>query len=374
MKILVVTQIHHKTYKNNIYAYGPYSKEMNIWFKSFDEVHIVSPVMDVDFLNPIDSKLLANSLKIYKVPAFDLTSFCNIFKSLIFLPYIFLKILTLMGRIDHVHLRCPGNMGLLGSIVQIFYPKKRKTAKYAGNWDYDSIQPFSYRLQQFILKSTFLTKNMKVLVYGEWPNKTDNMLSFFTASYNENQIVPFKSKKMELISGPINFIFVGALVPGKNPDFCLDFCKKMFDQSIPFKFDFFGEGSLQEELNLKAKRLEIDRFVTFHKNVPSSTLIQFFKKSHFLIFLSDSEGWPKVVAESMFWSCIPVTAPVSCIPQMINYGERGLLVSKDVDLVFCQVFDLIQNPQKYDSISKAAYDWSTQFTLEKFESELHKLI
>ena len=35
---------------------------------------------------------------------------------------------------DHIHLRCPGNIGLLGCIVQIAFPKKVKTVKYAGNW------------------------------------------------------------------------------------------------------------------------------------------------------------------------------------------------------------------------------------------------
>lgn len=374
MSLLVITQIHHSIFKGDVYAYGPYTKEMNIWFKFFDRVHIISPFVTVDRLNPIEIQLEAKSLIIHQVPDFNMTSLVNIFKSLILMPYIFFKIIYLLFKIDHVHLRCPGNMGLLGSIAQVFFPFKKKTAKYAGNWDFKSKQPISYRLQQLILKSTFLSRNMKILVYGDWPSKTKNMIPFFTASYKNADIVSFQEKTIRTQDEPVNFIFVGSLVQGKNPDFCLDFCKKLFDESVSFKFNFFGEGPLLDELILKAKRLNFEDFVTFHRNVPSCELIQFFKKSHFLIFLSDSEGWPKVVAESMFWSCIPVTSSVSCIPQMVNYGERGLLVPKDVDVVFNQVLDLIQNPQKYYSISKSAYDWSIQFTLEKFESELHKLI
>ena len=70
-------------------------------------------------------------------------------------------------------------MGLIGAIVNILFPNKQKTAKYAGNWDPKSKQPWSYRLQKWILSNTFLTKNMQVLVYGEWPNQTKNIKPFF---------------------------------------------------------------------------------------------------------------------------------------------------------------------------------------------------
>ena len=40
-----------------------------------------------------------------------------------------------MQDADHIHLRCPGNIGLLGCFSSNFISKKIKTAKYAGNWD-----------------------------------------------------------------------------------------------------------------------------------------------------------------------------------------------------------------------------------------------
>ena len=71
-------------------------------------------------------------------------------------------------------------------MVQIFFPKKNKTAKYAGNWDPHSKQPWSYKLQRWILQNTFLTRNMTVLVYGEWPTMSSNCRSFFTATYRDS--------------------------------------------------------------------------------------------------------------------------------------------------------------------------------------------
>src|SRR5690606_34200508 len=48
--------------------------------------------------------------------------------------------------------------------------------------------------------------------------------------------------------------------------------------------------------------------------------------SHFLILASKSEGWPKAVAEAMFFGCILIVTPVSCVPWMLNYGSRGILI------------------------------------------------
>jgi hypothetical protein len=65
---------------------------------------------------------------------------------------------------------------------------KKKTAKYLGNWDPKAKQPFTYKLQRWILSNTFLTRKMQVLVYGEWEGSNKIIKPFFTATYSESQI------------------------------------------------------------------------------------------------------------------------------------------------------------------------------------------
>ena len=59
-----------------------------------------------------------------------------------------------------------------------FFLFKVKTAKYAGNWENISDQPLSEEFQKYILKNTFLSRNIKVLVYGEWEDNTKNIIPF----------------------------------------------------------------------------------------------------------------------------------------------------------------------------------------------------
>jgi len=150
-----------------------------------------------------------------------------------------------MFNADHIHLRVPGNVGMISSIAQILFPWKKKTAKYAGNWDWKSKQPFSYRLQQRILQNTWLTHNMQVLVYGKWPNSTKNILPFFTASYTEKEIDPSPPRSLQ---GKLKLMFVGALFEGKKPMLTIEALQALLGKGIMAELHMFGNGPDYEKL------------------------------------------------------------------------------------------------------------------------------
>ena len=193
MKFAIITHVQHIKGDNQYFGYAPYIREMNIWLKYVDEVIIVAPLVDRE-LNPIHEKYNHSHVNFRQVEEFDITSIANVFKTIARLPKIVTQVYKAMSQADHIHLRCPGNMGLIGAMVQILFPKKPKTAKYAGNWDPNAKQPFTYKLQRWILSNTFLTKNMQVLVYGEWKNSTKNIKPFFTATYSESDKIELKPR------------------------------------------------------------------------------------------------------------------------------------------------------------------------------------
>jgi glycosyltransferase involved in cell wall biosynthesis len=80
------------------------------------------------------------------------------------------------------------------------------------------------------------------------------------------------------------------------------------------------------------------------------------------------------VAEAMFWGCLPITSKVSCIPYMLANGERGALVNANADEIVAVVEDYLSNPEKYRQQIAKAMEWSRQFTMEKFEEGIRKLI
>ncbi len=419
MRVLVVTSAPLIQIQDKNYAYSPYVDEMKVWDKyaslSFACVIWKEPhgllVLEIPF--PIE--------KVYPLIDFNLKSKRNFLRA-IYNSFFNAVVLTkAMSQTDHIHLRCPGNIGLIGCFVQILFPNKPKTAKYAGNWDPKAKQPWSYRLQKWLLNNTFLTKNMKVLVYGEWPDQTKNIVPFFTASYSKKELEEIQ-RHPELVSGshPINhnqeiassltpqidgkeqkiatsptnivqtdkhskraprndggnnnFLFVGALTKGKQPLLSVAVVQKLKEKGHQVQLNIYGEGPERLALEKYITENELHNEVILHGNCDRETIKKAYQSAHFLLFISQSEGWPKAVAEAMFWGCLPITSKVSCIPYMLANGERGSLVSPNVDEIVAVVEDYLQHPNTYNQQTIKAMEWSRQFTMERFEEEIGKII
>ncbi len=370
MKFAVITHIEHFEKDGSFYSYGPYVREMNLWFKSADEVNVVGTFSSK---NPgsIDLPYKAASLQLIKVPSFDITSVTQVGRAILVLPGILKRIYKVMLGADHIHLRCPGNMGLLGAIVQVFFPKKKKTAKYAGNWDPKAKQPWSYKLQKWILSNTFLTRNMQVLVYGAWPNQSKNIKPFFTATYTEADKKAFPQRKYDL---PLRFLFVGSLVPGKLPLYVLELVNELISKGFPAELHFYGDGPQKELLLEFITEHHLEKSVFLHGNQSAAAVAEAYTKSHFLILPSKSEGWPKAIAEAMWWGVIPIATPISCVPWMLDHGNRGILIKAKLESDAAQLEAFLKDKMGLKDMAQKASAWSRNYTLDLFEAELKKLL
>ncbi|MEM8520104.1 glycosyltransferase [Flavobacterium sp. PL12] len=370
MKFLIVTHVPHILEERSYFAYAPYIDEMNIWAKQVSEVIIIAPLKTAN-KTAVDSTYRDPKVKFLAIEIFDVLSLRAVFRALIKLPRISCKIFKAMQRADHIHLRCPGNIGLLGCFVQIVFPNKKKTAKYAGNWDPKSKQPWSYRLQKWILSNTFLTRNMQVLVYGEWKNQSKNIKPFFTATYLESEKKDFQEKSL---SQNIHFIFVGTLVKGKNPMYAIQLVHELVKSGYSVYLDVYGEGVERASLEKYILDFNLAEAVNLKGNQSKDILKKAYQESHFVILPSKSEGWPKAIAEGMFWGCVPIATPVSCVPFMVDFGNRGVLLQMNIDQDVSQLKVLLNNESDFVTKARMAAAWSKKYTVDLFETEIKKMI
>jgi glycosyltransferase involved in cell wall biosynthesis len=371
MKFGIITHAEHKLKGKEVFAYEPYVREMNLWAKHVDEIIIIAPQSKDKEVSKIESAYNHSFIDFVEISSFNLTTFKNFISSLFVIPKICFQIYKVMKSVDHIHLRCPGNIGLLGCFLQIAFPSKTKTAKYAGNWDLKSKQPLSYKLQKWILSNEYLTKNCKVLVYGEWENQPKNIVPFFTASYSENEIIDIETKNLQ---NKIKLLFVGNFSIGKQPLLTVKIAEKLIEKGHNIQLDMFGDGVRFNIIKDYIYEKELNGSVILHGNQSKIIVKKSFQESHFLVFISKSEGWPKVVAEAMFWSCLPISSKVSCVPFMLGYGERGSVVHRSTTQIVFELEKYIHQEHIYKKKVVKAKDWSQQFTLEKFEKEIKKLL
>ncbi|MFB9052842.1 glycosyltransferase [Formosa undariae] len=363
-KLLIVSLAPTILKEGKFYSYAPYVNEMDLWFKYTEEQRIIAP-----FSYPSDVLLKAfstSNIERYYIPFFAFNTLSNIILSVFKMPLVLFQMFRAMFWADHIHLRCPANVSLVACFVQVFFPSKQKSTKYAGNWDPNSNQPIGYRLQQAILRNTFLTRNMKVLVYGEWPGETKNIHPFISATYTDAEKVPFSPKDY---TAPLVFVFAGMLVPGKRPLLTIQFIEQLNVRGIPARLELFGDGPLRGELEAYITAQQLEYCITLHGNQDKSVVRLALLIAHFNILLSKSEGWPKAVAEGMFYGCIPVTTSVSCVAWMVGEGNRGIIVEPELEAAVSH-FISVFNSSDLDVMAHKALDWSQQYTFDRLELDI----
>jgi len=370
MKLVIVSNAPLIKKNNQWFAYGPYVKEMQIWAKYADEIAFCCPKWKHDnglLIAPIPFSIS----KTFLLSDFNIKSGMSAFKAFFQSIYNFWVILKAMLWADHIHLRCPGNVGLLASVAQILFPHKVKTAKYAGNWDPNAKHPLSYRLQKAILSNTFLTRKMNVLVYGQWLRSTKNVKSFFTATYQESDKKEILPRDLNTI---IKIVFVGTLSLGKRPLYAIQLIEGLLSKGLQIEMVMYGEGIERKALEKYISDNNLQQNVVLLGNQNVATIQKAYQESHFIVLPSQSEGWPKVIAEGMFWGCVPLATSVSCVPYMVNFGNRGILLDIDLKSDVANIQKLISNEETYKMMALNGMEWSRKYTLDTFEQEIKLLL
>ncbi len=350
------------------YGYAPYVREMRLWAKHCGAIGFVCPVdgQGEGLLEKLDFSID----RVYPVTSFDIKTLPGILRAVWSLPFTLVSLFKGMRWANHIHLRCPGNISLLGCLVAILFRRVRKTAKYAGNWDPASAQPASYRLQRMILNSPKLLTRIQVLVYGKWPGSSVNIKPFFTASYLESDKAETPPRNP---SGAITLVFAGTLSANKRPLYAIELTRKLRSADIDARLELFGDGNQRADLERFVENHGLEDFVILHGNRPAESVRQACKRAHFAILPSRSEGWPKAVAEGMFWGCVALATPVSCVPFMLDYGKRGILLTLDLNRDLKAVTDLLADRTAFEAMAVSGMRWSRQFTVDLFEREIKEM-
>jgi glycosyltransferase involved in cell wall biosynthesis len=138
--------------------------------------------------------------------------------------------------------------------------------------------------------------------------------------------------------------------------------------------ELFGDGNERVAIQNYIKNNNLESFTFLRGNQTADFIKQKYQECHFLILPSKSEGWPKVVAEAMFWSCLPIATPVSCVVNMLDNENRGILLN-EILIEDCEKIELLlHNETLYQEKVLQAVTWSQNYTTDYFEEEIKKLL
>ncbi len=371
MTLAVVSHVPHYRVGKQIYAYGPYAHEIDIWADLFSRVVIAAPLRNQE---PPGDCVAFTRGNIDVAPQKEAGG-DNLRAKLALIwaaPGILCNLAQVFRRADAIHVRCPGNLGLLGVLLGPLF-SRRLIAKYAGQWiDYVG-EPWSTRLQKKLLASRWWRG--PVTVYGKWPNQPAHVIPFFTSILLEQQMEQARrSAQRPRSSNVTRALYVGRLSTAKNVDILLRSLAMVIAHGVQIDCTIVGEGPEHQKLVALCSELGLTDRIHFAGGLPFYLVLDHLEQSDVLVLASETEGWPKAIAEGMAFGLVCIGSDRGLVPQMLSEGRGIVVPPRDVEALANVLQCVAASSDGFVSVRARAAGWAQQYTLEGLREALRKLL
>jgi glycosyltransferase involved in cell wall biosynthesis len=371
MRLVVVSHVTHFRHEGRLFAYGPYSQEIDLWADLFENLTIAAPCRDQV---PPGDCLPFTRRNISIAPQMEMggETWRAKIKLALATPLLIAGLARTLRRADAIHVRCPGNLGLLGAIVAPVF-SRRLVAKYAAQWPDGPNDVATSRWQKAVLRSAWWRG--PVTVYGEWPNQPKHIVPFFTSLLTSTHMERARHSASRFWDGqPLQILYTGRLTKSKNVDVLLRAIAGNRRDGLDVRCAVVGEGPEETSLRGLAESLQISQAVEFTGGVEFEQVIHHLERSHVLALVSETEGWPKSIAEAMAFGLVCIGSNRGFVPKMLA-NSRGVAVPpRDEGALANAIGDVARNPHAYATMRHYAADWSQRFSLEGLQSAIHDLL
>lgn len=279
------------------------------------------------------------------------------------------------GKIsDVVYLRFPNNI----SIPAWFYYtiiRKKKIITYTGNWEKYAGEPFSYRMQRWIIK--YLHKD-PAFVYTKRKNTRANIYKTFSPSYSFNEWEKesaFVYGKLKVLENdkqwtPV-FLSIARLSEIKNHLYILKVFKILRDKNFQFRLYIFGSGIKEIKLKKFIDENNLQDCVYLKGSLLHHELKPYFRQAHFIVQAPLVEGYGKVPIEGFFHGCIPLLSNVGVSEEITGYGKRGFVFSTKDTANLVQLIEYAKGDYHLlQDVIAAGREYVKDKTLENWASQL----
>lgn len=380
LRLVVVSAVTHYRHGGVVHAYTPYARELALWAQLVRELVVAAPVTDAP--PPDDcAPIAAANLRLRPQRIRAGTGAAARARRTLELPRVGWSLARALRGADAVHVRCPSHLGGLAAALAPLVAvraaatgRPRLVAKYAGQWSAYPGEPTAYRLQRRLLASAWWRG--PVTVYGPRADDPPHVVPFFSAALDAAQLAEAGriAAARTAPAAPLRVLSVGRLVAPKRVDRLLDALHAARAQGVAVAATIVGDGPERAALHARAARLGLLDVVRFAGALPPDSLLERYRAHDVLVLLSESEGWPKVVAEAMACGLACIGLDRGMLPTMLADG-RGLVVPPDdTPAVAAALSVLARDPQRCHAIGARAAAWAGRYSLEALGEAIGDLL
>lgn len=368
-ELVIVSHVVHHDWRGRLWAYAPYAREIEIWAELFPRLLIAAPGSEGP--PPADAAAIDRAnVSLLAQRATGGTSASAKLRQLAALPLLVRDLGRALRGAFAVHVRCPGNLGLLGVLLAPVLCR-RLVAKYAGQWGHYPGEAWSYRLQRALLASPWWRG--PVTVYGEWPEQPEKIVPFFTSMLADQQLE--KARAAALLpraAGPLRVLFVGRLSKAKNVDALIDAAADAKSRGAELEVTVVGDGPERAALEARASARGVA--VHFAGGIGFDQVLDLYAAHDVLVLISETEGWPKAITEAMAFGLVAIGSKRGLVPEILGNG-RGLVVEPgDASALAGHLVDLAASPESFAAMRQRAAVWGQRYTLGHLRTALGDLM
>ena len=371
-KLVIVSHVTHYRVGDRFFAYAPYAREIEIWADLFDEIVIAAPSRENQ--PPPGDCALIDRANVRVAPQRELggETLGAKLKLALATPMMAWDLCMAMRRADAIHVRCPGNLAVIGTVLAPLFSKKL-VAKFAGQWSPGRDEPWSTRFQRSVLSSRWWQG--PVTVYGRWPNQPAHIIPFFNSALTKEQLA---RSRAALLQRPLknlrHVLFVGRLSRAKNVDILLEALGQLRREGANFTATIAGEGPQLASLEKLSADLGLTEMVEFTGGVSFERIVELLERSGILVLASETEGWPKAIVEAMAFGLVTVGSRIGLVPEIMADG-RGLMVPpRNVEALSATLRDVLAAPEQYSGMRARAAEWASHYSIESLRDSLRSLL
>ena len=370
-KLVIISHTEHFYKDGEIVGWGPTVNEINYLSDFWEEVLHVACLYKTKA--PPSSSAYSNSNT--RFVALRPTGGKNLWNKLDIiwnLPLTLLKVLQAIRGATDVQFRSPTGIGvyMLPAFSFLFKRRYNFWVKYAGNWGQEN-PPRGYQFQRWWLKKNLA--KCKVTINGFWQNQPEHCVSFENPCLTDEDILMGKRiQSQKKFNPPFRLAFVGRLEDAKGVSRILEALKDA-DLKLIDRIDFVGDGAQKEKYERQADFL--GEKASFHGYLDKTGVHKLLSEAHFFLLPSDSEGFPKVIAEAACYGSIPIISNVGSIGHYIK-DENGFLWNLDEKPAFSDILikAFFTPVGELEEKSKNILWLAEQFTFENYKRKLETSI
>ena len=353
-------------------TYGPYAGYVAEFARHFERVVIFAPVTTRDTAYR-GVPITAPNVHVAELPDFD-----THVQATRHLPSIWRTFRREIGDLDVINCRNtapygyllyylgrPRGIGFFYDFTSEPFELIRSGSRYRGwyGWFARMAYGVEFAIQKRIMRRTFS------FVRGKGPcdrlrQVTDRLCPLISTTLGRGDL---HERTDHALHTPVRLLYVGYLKDMKGLPDVIDALAILRNAGENVELHLVGAGPQEQSLRTQVARGGLEDRVHFHGYVVMGPdLNRHYDQADVFVFASLSEGSPRVVLEAMAHSLPVVSTPVGSVPELIEDGDRGLLVPcGDPQAMARAVSRMIHDDALRARCAKTGHEFAKNITVEK---------